>query len=131
MEDTNGASKINSIQNGMLLQSSIHNAFDQYLVSVNPDDGYNIVVFGFDSLGLDGRVLDGVCRDRNDLHRVLDELLRWHFRQSVLANIRGAGEPIFEHDFVGEDMIKVISGERYGKERLEMEVAARLKGFVK
>lgn len=43
------------------------------------------MVFGFDSLGLDGRVLDGVCRDRNDLHRVLDELLRWHFRQSVLV----------------------------------------------
>lgn len=36
------------------------------------------------------------------------------------ANIRGAGEPIFEHDFTGEDMIKVFSGERYGKERLVM-----------
>ena len=44
--------------------------------------------------------------------------------------MRGAGEPISEHDFTGEDMIKVISGERYGKERLEMEVAARLRGFV-
>ena len=71
-------------------------------------------------------MLDPVCRDPNNPHRVSDELLRWHFRQSVLANIRGAGEPIFEHDFAGEDMIKVISGEKYGKERLEMEVAARL-----
>ena len=44
--------------------------------------------------------------------------------------MRRAGGPIFEHDFVGEDMIKVISGEEYGKERLEMEVAARLRGFV-
>lgn len=44
--------------------------------------------------------------------------------------MRGAGEPVFEHDFVDEDMVKVISGERYGKERLELEVAARLSGFV-
>ncbi|KAF1809924.1 hypothetical protein P152DRAFT_516342 [Eremomyces bilateralis CBS 781.70] len=29
----------------------------------------------------------------------LDSLLRWHFRQAVLANMRDAGEPIFEHDF--------------------------------
>ena len=64
------------------------------------------------------------CRDRNDPHRVSDELLRWYFRQSVLAHMRGVGEPIFEHDVTGEDM---ISGERYGKERLEMEVAARLR----
>ena len=41
------------------------------------------MVFGFDSLGLDGRIVDEVCRDRNDPHPVSDELLRWHFRQSV------------------------------------------------
>ena len=84
-------------------------------------------MFGDDNFDMDGRVLDPVCRDP---HRVSDGLLRWHFRQSVLANMRGAGEPIFEHDFAGEDMIKVISKEKYGKERLEMEVAARLRGFV-
>ena len=26
-----------------------------------------------------------VCRDSNDPNRVSDELLRWHFRQSVIA----------------------------------------------
>lgn len=71
-----------------------------------------------------------MCRNENDPHRVSDNLLKWHYRQCVFANMRGAGEPIFENDFAGEDMIKVISGERYGKERLEMEVAARLRGFV-
>jgi len=30
-------SKINSLQNGMLIQRDIHSAFDQYLISVNPD----------------------------------------------------------------------------------------------
>jgi hypothetical protein len=37
MDDTNGVSKINSLQNGLLLQSNIHQLFDQYLISVNPD----------------------------------------------------------------------------------------------
>ncbi|RPB17916.1 hypothetical protein L211DRAFT_889904 [Terfezia boudieri ATCC MYA-4762] len=128
MDDTNGVSKINSLQNGILLRVDIHQLFDQYLISVNPDDGYKVVVFDDDHLGLDGRVLDPVCRDPNNAHRVLDELLRWHFRQSVLANMRGAGEPIFEHDFSGGDMIGVISKEPYAKERLEMEVATRLRG---
>jgi hypothetical protein len=35
----------------------------------------------------------------HDAQRLTDELLRWHFKQDVLANMRGAGEPIFEHDF--------------------------------
>ena len=59
-------------------------------------------------LGLDGRTLDGVCMDPEDPHRVCDGLLRWHFRQSALANMRGAGEPVFERDFAGKDMMKEI-----------------------
>ncbi|KAK9372161.1 uncharacterized protein V1513DRAFT_453139 [Lipomyces chichibuensis] len=35
----------------------------------------------------------------------------WHFRQAVLANMRGAGEPSFEMDFPpGTDMIGEILG---------------------
>ena len=66
-------------------------------------------------------------------HRVSRELLWWHLRQAVLGNVRGGGgEPIPEHDFSrgGGGMIGVISVEKYRKERLEMEVAARLRGFV-
>ncbi|RPB27123.1 hypothetical protein L211DRAFT_856010 [Terfezia boudieri ATCC MYA-4762] len=116
MDDTNGV--FNSLQNGLLLRRDIHIMFDQYLKSVNPDGNYKIVVFRDDLDGLDGGVLDPVCRDPNNVHR------------SVLANMRGAGEPIFEHDFSAGDMIGVIRREKYGKERLEMEVAARLRGFV-
>lgn len=29
--------KINSVQNGFILESGVHNQWDQYLVSVNPD----------------------------------------------------------------------------------------------
>ncbi|KAF8454726.1 hypothetical protein BGX38DRAFT_1171169 [Terfezia claveryi] len=76
-----------------------------------------VVVFDVDNLGVDGKILDVVCRDQSDPHGVSDELLRWHFRQSVLPNMRGAGEPVFEHDFVGKDMVREISSGQYGQER--------------
>ncbi|KAG0131799.1 HNH endonuclease-domain-containing protein [Tuber indicum] len=104
VDDTIGSS-INSIQNGFLLRRDVHQMFDQYLISVNPDDGYKVVVFDLDLDGYDGRILDLVCRSPGDPHRVSDQLLRWHFRQSVLANMRGAGELIFEDGFPpGNDM---------------------------
>ena len=34
-----------------------------------------------------------------DPKRPVDQVLRWHFRQAVLANMRGQGEPVFESDF--------------------------------
>ena len=37
IDDMVGNSKINSCQNGFLLSRNVHGAFDQYLVSVNPD----------------------------------------------------------------------------------------------
>ena len=61
-------------------------------------------------------------------HRVSDELLRWHFRQAVLANMRGKGEPVFEHDFPrGTDAVAEIIGlgpcgnERLGRLRLQSQ----------
>ncbi|KAF8454727.1 hypothetical protein BGX38DRAFT_251374 [Terfezia claveryi] len=129
MDDANGVSKINSCQNGFLLEAGIHQLFDQYLVSVNPDDGYKVVMFTKNMYGIDGRTLEMVCRDPADPNRVSDELLLWHFRQSVLANMKGAGEPVFEHDFPpGTDMVKEISEGPYAKERFELEMAARLRG---
>lgn len=85
-------------------------------------------MFDDDLLGL---ILDQICCNPEDPHRVSDQLLRWHFRQSVLANMRRAGEPVFEHDFqTGTDMVKEIVEGPYAKERFEMEVSARLRGFV-
>jgi len=69
---------------------------------------------------LDGRIL-------NHPQRPLDELLRWHFRQAVLANMRGAGEPIFEQDFPpGSDIMgEILRGPRAG-DRMEFELFGRL-----
>jgi len=93
MDDAVGSSRIHSTQNGFLLQATIHRFFDQYLVSVNPDDGHKVIVFIGDFFNCDGRILDPACRNPSDLHRVSDHVLRWHFRQSVLANLRGPEEP--------------------------------------
>ncbi|PGH05646.1 hypothetical protein GX51_02805 [Blastomyces parvus] len=126
-EDAVGTSKIHSIQNGLLMIEHLHTRFDQYLFSINPDDDYKIVEFGPGSWGIDGRILDPVCRDPNTNTHVSDELLRWHFRQSVLANMRGVGEPIFESDFPpGSDMMVTLRDEQYGKERFELELQARV-----
>ena len=89
------------------------------------------MVFDDDPRGLDGKTLNFVCRDSPNPHCVSDQLLRWHFRQSVLANVRGAGEPIFEHDIPpGTDMMREIREGPCAGERLEMEIASRLRGFV-
>ena len=41
---TPGVAKINSCQNGFLLQATVHLEFDNYLVSVNPDVSVAIVL---------------------------------------------------------------------------------------
>ncbi|KAL2114691.1 hypothetical protein VUR80DRAFT_1 [Thermomyces stellatus] len=132
MDDSVDMSKVNSVQNGFLLQSNIHKLFDQYLISVNPDDNYKIISFRRDAHGIDGRVLDPVCCNPDDPHRVSDQLLRWHFRQSVLANMRGAGEPVFEDDFPpGTDIMKDLRNGPMAKERFELELSSRLKKSAK
>ncbi|KAK9322747.1 hypothetical protein V1517DRAFT_367386 [Lipomyces orientalis] len=81
---------LNSCQNGLLLQSHIHQSFDAFDFSVNPDDGYKTTCFDEDPFSIDGRTLDGICRILNDEKSVRDELLRWHFRQAVLAKYEGS-----------------------------------------
>ncbi|KAK2775065.1 hypothetical protein FQN52_004080 [Onygenales sp. PD_12] len=128
MDETAGLSKINSTQNGLLMDAGLPDLFDQYLFSINPDDGYKIITFFPNDMNIDGRILDAVCRDPTDPNHVSDELLQWHFRQSVLANMRGAGEPVFESDFPpGTDKIATLREEPYGKERFESEIESRLR----
>ncbi|KAK9358948.1 hypothetical protein V1504DRAFT_459564 [Lipomyces starkeyi] len=78
---------------------------------------------------IDGRILDPVCRDPNDNRRVRHELRRWHFRQAVLANMRGAGKPSFETDFPpGTDMMGEILSGPIAAKRMEAELFSRLGG---
>ncbi|KAF4625541.1 hypothetical protein G7Y89_g12625 [Cudoniella acicularis] len=106
MGDVVGSSKINSIQNGLLMSENLHTRFDQYLFSVNPDDGYKIITFMPNNWGIDGRILDPICRDPGNPDR----------------------EPVFETDFPsGTDMMATLRAEPYSKERFEMEIASRLR----
>jgi hypothetical protein len=83
------------------------------------------VFFDLDGKGLAGKHLDQKLLD--DPQRPVDQLLRWHFRQAVLANMRGAGEPLFEHDFPpGSDMIGDIISSSNAAERMEFELFSRL-----
>lgn len=109
---------------------TLQKIFSLFYPNIYLKDDYKIIVFSLDTFGLDGRSLDPVCRNPADPNHVSDELLRWHFRQSVLANMRGAGEPIFEHDFpTGTDIMTEIREGPYAKERFEMELSSRLRAF--
>jgi len=47
MDNTTGISKINSCQSGFLLRSDVHDAFDQYLITVNPDvsESFSLILY--------------------------------------------------------------------------------------
>lgn len=78
-----------------------------------------------DTKGIAGNYLDQQLLQ--DPSRPVDELLRWHFRQAVLANMRRAGEPLFECDFPpGSDMIGEIMGGPMAGERMQFELFSRL-----
>ncbi|KAI9858594.1 MAG: hypothetical protein M1813_007399 [Trichoglossum hirsutum] len=116
---------INSIQNGMLLRDDIHTLFDGYDISINPNDNYKIVCFRRNGKGIAGKHLDQ--RFLEDSSRPVDQLLHWHFRQAVFANMRGVGEPIFECDFLpGSDIMGEIMSGPKAAELMEFELFNRL-----
>jgi hypothetical protein len=76
-----------------------------------------------------GKYLDTEFLDNPQ--RPPDQLLRWHFRQAVLTNMKGVGEPRFEHDFPpGSDIVgDILRGPR-SAERMEFELFGRLAAHV-
>jgi len=87
------------------------------------------VIFGHNGKGLAGKHLDQNLI--NNPQQPVDQLLRWHFRQAVLANVRAAGEPRFEHDFPpGSDMVGDILRGPKAAERMEFELFSRLAAQV-
>ncbi|KAG0638810.1 hypothetical protein HOY80DRAFT_1137223 [Tuber brumale] len=117
---------INSVQNGILLTSNMYQFFASYDLAINPDDNHKIVCFTPDltNYHIAGRHLDQTFI--NNPLRPPDDLLRWHFRQAVLVNMKGAGEPSFETDFpAGSDMMgEIMRGPKAG-ERMEFELFSR------
>ncbi|KAJ6261876.1 hypothetical protein Dda_2675 [Drechslerella dactyloides] len=145
-----GTEGLDTPQNGLLLQQSIVADFADYTVSVIPEaspihtcshleiqrichegDGYKIVLFAEENYPVDGKNLDPICLNPDDPNRVHDDFLRWHFRQAVLANVRGNGEPVFEHDFAGMDQLAEMAKEPYSDLRIGFEVDAWLRNKLK
>ncbi len=141
--------KINSVQNGLLLRANLHQEWDHYRFSINPWVSFLPLLYTLHLLNLlntfrmdtrsstsnaDANGVAGTALDNQlllDPRRPVDELLRWHFRQAVLANIRGAGEPPLEHDFPpGSDMIGEIMAGPKAAERMEFEIFDRLARHV-
>ena len=61
----------------------------------------------------------------------MDQVLRWYFRQAILANMRGPGKPVFEADFPpGSGMAGGIRRRPKAAERMEYELFTRLVDFV-
>lgn len=88
-------------------------------------DNKKIVCFAPDDDGIAGNYPDQEFV--NDPRRPVDQLLRWHFRQAVFANMRGAGEPTFECDFPpGSDMMGEITSGPYGADLMEFQLLSRL-----
>jgi len=90
-------------------------------------DNYKIVGFGSAATyeNIAGRHLDQTFL--NNPLRPTDQLLRWHFRQAVLVNVKGLGEPYLENDFPpGSDIMTEIMDGPKAKERMEYEFFSRL-----
>ncbi|KKZ61970.1 hypothetical protein EMCG_03527 [[Emmonsia] crescens] len=120
---------INSPQNGFLLRADLHKHFDQYRFAINPYNGYKVYSFGLNTHAYHGLTLQAVCRDQNNQYCISAPLLWWHFQQAVLANMRGAGAPIFEDDFPpGTDQMGEILQGPMARQRMEFEMANRLHG---
>lgn len=74
-----------------------------------------------------GRVLSTTAiNPPNNNDRICDNVLRWHFEQAVLANMKGAGEKPWEFDLGERDEVGAIMAEEDAAERMEVELFTRL-----
>ncbi|KAF3211247.1 hypothetical protein TWF106_007870 [Orbilia oligospora] len=140
--DSDGLSnedKMNSPQNGILLSSNSHMLFNSHTLAVNPEvevspffvaqydtADYRVYAFDDDNFGYSGKYMSLPAR-QNGESGARDTLLQWHFRQSVLANMRGAGEPIWDYGPNEEgDVVGRLLSSDHTMTRLGEEVGARL-----
>ncbi|KAF8738560.1 hypothetical protein AX14_011042 [Amanita brunnescens Koide BX004] len=125
-----GSSKIDSVQNVILIRADLQRGWDGYSLAVNPDRGYVVIPFVPGHEDVVGKILklDHIT-DPN--LRPLDDLLRDHFHQCVLNKMKGEGEPRWDYDrALGDGMLDLsrsdIWGGKRGQGHLEFELAHRL-----
>jgi HNH endonuclease len=150
LELVGGSSKIDSLQNMLLLQSDLHNSWDNHYIAVNRSvcifssvgiyvtssgteflqRGYIVIPFlpAYDDVA--GKVLKLDHILDADL-RPLDKLFCDHFLQAVLKNMKGVRESYWDHEVaLGDGRMDLsrddIWDSELGKAHLEFEMAHRL-----
>lgn len=86
-----------------------------------------MMVFGRDPMRVSGNQLSITARENGE-QGARDNLLSWHFRQCVLANMRGAGAPVWDYDSDGPgDVVgRILTEDIHGQTRLGAEIESRL-----
>lgn len=128
----------------------MHSLFDKFKISVSPDvstlqppfacvigntnrpqHGHKVICFTVDTERVAGRVLNATTRPSQDSNlTVSDNVLRWHFHQSILTNMKGAGERIWDLDPAGGDPMNTILADSDAVEIMEVEMGNRLGPYV-
>ncbi|KAJ5212752.1 uncharacterized protein N7498_004398 [Penicillium cinerascens] len=127
-----GDSGLYSPQNGLFLDAAVHQMFDEFLLGVDPDAGYQIICFSADPRELGGERLRSSARNgTNPNNRVSADLLRWHLRMCVYRSMKGNAEPrsSWEEDLGSDDVGQILEQPDAG-ERMEVELFTRLGELV-
>ncbi|KAL4877863.1 hypothetical protein BJY04DRAFT_221635 [Aspergillus karnatakaensis] len=119
-----------SAQNGLMLEQNAHTVFDDFTLGFNPNNGYRVVVFEDDVLNFGGGELNQSTRTGPMNARVSNDCLNWHYRQCILTNMRGAGEPIWNVDEEDHDDMQALMEHEHAAELLEDEFGTRLGPFI-
>ncbi|PLB42619.1 uncharacterized protein BDW47DRAFT_121722 [Aspergillus candidus] len=82
---------VHCAQNIITLEEPVYDAWEARQIAVDPDNEYRIISFHPTTTRCHGFALHPVCRDPGNPWRVDDDLLRWHFHQTVIYNLRGDG----------------------------------------
>ncbi|KAK9364710.1 hypothetical protein V1509DRAFT_572474, partial [Lipomyces kononenkoae] len=100
--------------------------FDNFSIAINPDDNYRIITFRDNVFNVGGPLLDPVCRNPVIIASTMTFCGGTSVKET-LANMRGAGEPVFETDFPpGSDMVGEIRNGPDPIKRMEAELFSRL-----
>ncbi|KAG6880199.1 hypothetical protein C0992_003863 [Termitomyces sp. T32_za158] len=111
-QELGGPTKIDSLQNMMLLSTDLHHAWDNYRLA----RGHIIIPFvpGYEDVAGKVLLLNHIT---DPTIRPLDELFRDHFFQAVLRNMKGAGEPSWDYeDALGDGMMDLSRTDIWGSE---------------
>ncbi|KAJ5615030.1 hypothetical protein N7537_000144 [Penicillium hordei] len=123
-----GESGLYSLQNGLLLNKTVHSYFDDFKLGIDPDAGYKIIIFRGDTAKLGGKCPKDSARHGTDpRNRVCAHLLRWHLRMCVYRNLKANADiqAVWEDDLGSDDVGQILEQPDAGH-RMEVELFTRL-----